>query len=125
MKQTSNRFKKITDQNEEEIREHFEGLAEQNRDNMDEEEINKRPTNADPKMWIVKCRIGEEKEILENLYHKFFFFKDKNKDNKSKEKVKIFSIVSFENLKGKIFIEAFTERDVQFAIQDMSNVIEF
>ena len=122
MKQTSNRFKKITDQNEEEIMEHFEGLAEINRDNMDEEEINKRPTNADPKIWIVKCRIGEEKEILENLYHKYFFFKEKNKENKSKEKVKIFSIVAFENLKGKIFIEAFTERDVQFAIQDMSNV---
>jgi len=120
MKQTSHRFEKITDENEENFLEHIQEINDQHQDELKEEEVNRRPTNADPKMWIVKCRIGDEKEILENLYHKYFYFKDKKKD--TKERVRIFSITAFENLKGKIFIEAFTERDVVFAIQDMTNV---
>ena len=81
-----------------------------------------RPTSADPKIWLVKCKFGDEKEIMENLYHKYFYFKD-NKNDK-KERVKIYSVASFDNLKGKIFIEAYTERDVLFAVQGMSNVYQ-
>ena len=81
-----------------------------------------RPTSEDPTIWIVKCKIGDEKEIQENLYHKYFYFRDQNKDKKEKDRVKIYSVTTFANLKGKIFIEAFTERDVLFAVQDMSNV---
>ena len=119
MQKTENRFRKIDDENEGEILEHFQGMAEEHRDEINEEEANKKPTKDDPKMWIVKCRIGDEKGIVQNLYHKYFFFK---KQNKPKDRVKIYSITSFENLKGKIYIEAHTERDVLFAIQDMSNV---
>ena len=122
MKKTENRFKKIDDENEGEFLEHFEGMAEEHRNEINEEEANKKPTKDDPKMWIVKCRIGDEKGIVQNLYHKYFFFKQQNKENKTKDRVKIYSITSFENLKGKIYIEAHTERDVLFAIQDMSNV---
>ena len=107
------------DDNDEESNVHFQGMAEEHRDEINEEEANKKPTKDDPKMWIVKCRIGDEKSIVQNLYHKYFFFK---KQNKPKDRVKIYSITSFENLKGKIYIEAHTERDVLFAIQDMSNV---
>ena len=122
MKKTENRFTKINDENEEQVYAHIQNLAEEHQDEMDEEEINRLPTKDDPKMWIVKCRIGDEKAVVNNLYHKYIYFKQQNKEKKSKDKVKIFSITCFENLKGKIYIEAFTERDVQFAIEDMSNV---
>ena len=121
-KKTENRFRTINDDNEGEILERFEEMAEEHRDEINEEEANKKPTKDDPKMWLVKCRIGDEKGIVQNLYHKYFFFKQQNKENKTKDRVKIYSITSFENLKGKIYIEAHTERDVLFAVQDMSNV---
>ena len=122
MKKTENRFRKIDNENEGEILEHFEEMAEEHRDEINEDEVNKKPTKDDPKMWIVKCRIGDEKAVVQNLYHKYFYFKQQYKENKTKDRVKIFSITCFENLKGKIYIEAHTERDVLFAIQDMTNV---
>ena len=122
MKQTDIRFKKITDQNENEFLEHIQQRDEEQKDEIEEENMYARPTSEDPKIWIVKCKIGDEKEIQENLYHKYFYFRDQNKDKKEKDRVKIYSVTTFANLKGKIFIEAFTERDVLFAVQDMSNV---
>ena len=122
MKQTSTRFQKLTDQNQEEYLEHIEQLEKEQKDDINEENMYIRPTSADPKMWLVKCKFGDEKEIMENLYHKYFYFKD-NKNDK-KERVKIYSVASFDNLKGKIFIEAYTERDVLFAVQGMSNVYQ-
>ena len=122
MKLTSTRFAKLTDQNEGKYLEHIQQLDIENKDDFNEESMYLGPTSADPKIWIVKCRFGDEKEIMENLYHKYFYFRDNKKDKK--EKVKIYSIASFENLKGKIFIEAFTERDVLFAVQDMTNVYQ-
>ena len=122
MKQTDSRFKGKTFNNEEEYLEHIEQKDQEQKDEIEEENMYLRPTSEDPKIWIIKCKIGDEKEIQENLYHKFFYFRDKNKEKKEKEKVRIYSVTTFDNLKGKIFIEAFTERDVLFAIQDMSNV---
>ena len=122
MKQTSTRFQKLTDQNQEEYLEHIEQLEKEQKDDINEENMYIRPTSADPKIWLVKCKFGDEKEIMENLYHKYFYFKD-NKNDK-KERVKIYSVASFDNLKGKIFIEAYTERDVLFAVQGMSNVYQ-
>ena len=82
------------------------------------EDLDKRPTSSDPKLWLIKCKIGEEKDVLANLYHKFFYFKSKE----PKDRLKIFSITTFDNLKGKIFVEAFSERDIIYAINGMSNV---
>ena len=71
MKKTENRFTKINDENEEQVYAHIQNLAEEHQDEMDEEEINRLPTKDDPKMWIVKCRIGDEKAVVNNLYHKY------------------------------------------------------
>lgn len=32
----------------------------------------RQPSITDPKLWLVKCKIGKEKECVNNLYHKFF-----------------------------------------------------
>ena len=116
------KFGKITDQNEQKFLEKIQRREEDQKYDQTEEIIDKLPTSKDPKLWLVKCKIGDEKEIVANLYHKYFYFKNKDNKDDQKDKVKIFSIISFTNLKGKIFIEAHSERDVQFAIQDMSNV---
>jgi hypothetical protein len=32
----------------------------------------KQASITDPKLWLVKCKMGKEKECVNNLYHKFF-----------------------------------------------------
>ena len=114
-----NKQLKITDDNEEEIAKRYdEKVIEEQEEEDYLENLDKRPTPNDPKLWLVKCKIGDEKEILANLFHKYFYYKSKD----AKERVKIFSIISYDNLKGKIFIEAFSERDVLYAISGFSNV---
>ena len=113
-----NKQMKITDDNEEEIAKRYDEKVNEQEEDDYYDDLDKRPTSNDPKLWLIKCKIGDEKEILANLYHKYFYFKSKE----PKERVKIFSIISYDNLKGKIFIEAFSERDVVYAISGMSNV---
>ena len=109
---------KITEENQEEIAQRYNEKAIEPDDEEYYDDLDKRPTSSDPKLWLIKCKIGEEKEVLANLYHKYFYFKSKE----PKDRLKIFSITSFDNLKGKIFIEAYSERDIIYAINGMSNV---
>ena len=111
-----NKQMKITDDNEETIIKRLNEKANEPEEEEDYEEV--RPTSEDPKLWLIKCKIGDEKDCLANLYHKFFYFQKKE----PKDRLKIYSITSFDNLKGKIFIEAFSERDVIYAVTGMSNV---
>jgi transcription elongation factor SPT5 len=109
---------KITDNNVEEIAKRYDQKVIEQDEDYEFDMMDLKPKSSDPKLWLVKCKIGDEKEILANLYHKYFYFKSKE----PKERLKIFSIVSYDNLKGKIFVEAFSERDVLYAITGMSNV---
>lgn len=79
-----------------------------------------QPNISDPKLWLIKCRIGKERECVQNLYHKYFFY---NKPNQS-IKIKILSAMSFDSLKGYIYIEAYKEANVREAIMGMSNLRE-
>jgi len=27
---------------------------------------------TDPKLWLIKCKLGKERDCVNNLYHKFF-----------------------------------------------------
>jgi hypothetical protein len=36
----------------------------------------RQPSISDPKLWLVKCRPGKEKECVESLYHKYFLSKN-------------------------------------------------
>lgn len=49
----------------------------QNPDEYKNDEIiqqGKQASITDPKLWLVKCKLGKEKECVNNLYHKFFSF---------------------------------------------------
>lgn len=32
----------------------------------------RQPSISDPKLWLVKCKMGKERECVENLFHKYF-----------------------------------------------------
>jgi hypothetical protein len=40
-------------------------------DEIDQEQI-KIPSVEDPKLWLVKCKMGKERECMNNLFHKYF-----------------------------------------------------
>jgi hypothetical protein len=43
----------------------------------------RQPSIEDPKLWLVKCRLGKERECVNNLFHKYFHL-NKNDANKVK-----------------------------------------
>jgi transcription elongation factor SPT5 len=32
----------------------------------------RQPSITDPKLWLIKCKIGKERDSVNNLYHKYF-----------------------------------------------------
>lgn len=39
-----------------------------------------QPSISDPKLWLVKCRIGKERESVESILHKYFHVNSKSTD---------------------------------------------
>lgn len=128
---SKNKRLKLTDENVEEVGKRYQEREKaqqqynreygQDEDDYDDyENMERKPTKDDPKLWLIKCKINEEKECLANLFHKYIFFSQKE----PKERLKIYSIISFDNLKGKIFIEAYTEKDVINAVSGISTLNE-
>lgn len=77
--------------------------------------VNRQPKSTDPKLWLVKCKMGKEKENVFTLLKKYFF-------NKKQYDLKIMSAFSIDSLKGYFYIEAFKEANVREAIAGMSAV---
>ncbi|EPB67762.1 Supt5 repeat protein [Ancylostoma ceylanicum] len=77
------------------------------------------PSTKDPNLWIVKCRMGEEKLVALQLMRKFLAFENTN------EPLQIKSIVVKEGLKGIIYIEAFKQSHVANAINGVSALNQF
>ncbi|VDL69227.1 unnamed protein product [Nippostrongylus brasiliensis] len=77
------------------------------------------PSTKDPNLWIVKCRMGEEKLVALQLMRKFLAFENTN------EPLQIKSIVVKEGLKGIIYIEAFKQSHVANAINGISALNQF
>ncbi|VBB26096.1 unnamed protein product [Acanthocheilonema viteae] len=76
-------------------------------------------TNKDPNLWIVKCRLGEEKLVALQLMRKFIAYE--NTDNS----LQIKSVVVKEGLKGMIYIEAFKQSHVATAVTGVSALNQF
>lgn len=77
------------------------------------------PSTKDPNMWIVKCRMGEEKLVALQLMRKFLAFENTN------EPLQIKSVVVKEGLKGIIYIEAFKQSHVANAITGVSALNQY
>ncbi|PAV82930.1 hypothetical protein WR25_00956 isoform B [Diploscapter pachys] len=72
------------------------------------------PQTKDPNLWIVKCRMGEEKLVALQLMRKFIAYQSMD------EPLQIKSVVCKEGLKGMIYIEAYKQTHVQYAIEGIS-----
>ncbi len=68
------------------------------------------PTLDDPKLWMVECKPGKEKESVFSLLKKFSCIKEG--DNK----FNIISASAIDRHKGSIFVEAWKKNDVIEAI---------
>ncbi|VDM54729.1 unnamed protein product [Angiostrongylus costaricensis] len=77
------------------------------------------PSTKDPNLWIVKCRMGEEKLVALQLMRKFLAFENTN------EPLQIKSVVVKEGLKGIIYVEAFKQSHVANAINGVSALNQF
>ncbi|KAF7639746.1 Transcription elongation factor SPT5 [Meloidogyne graminicola] len=77
------------------------------------------PSTKDPNLWIVRCRLGEEKNSCLQLMRKYITFQT------TEEPLQIKSIVVKEGLKGMIYIEAFKKAHVAKAIEGISALNQF
>lgn len=78
------KMKMFYDRPEEEIAESYEKMERNDeefeyasRDDLTQQA--KQPSIKDPKLWLVKCKIGKEKESVQSLYHKYFSLVDTDK----------------------------------------------
>jgi len=76
------------------------------------------PGVKDPNLWMVKCKIGEEKQTVLQLMRKFIAYKSST----TNEPLLIKSAVAPEGIKGYIYIEAFKQTHVKQAIDGVSNL---
>lgn len=74
------------------------------------------PGVKDPNLWMVKCKMGEEKTTVLQLMRKCIAFAN------GEEPLLIKSIVAPEGIKGYIYIEAFKQTHVKHAIAGLSNL---
>lgn len=72
------------------------------------------PTIHDPRLFIVRCRKpGHERRAVLSLLQKMFNLRRKGLD------IGIFSAIAPDHLKGRVYIEAISAQQVQFAISGM------
>jgi len=74
------------------------------------------PEVKDPNLWMVKCRIGEEKVTVLQLMRKMIAYQFED------EPLQIRSVVAPEHVKGYIYVEAFKQTHVKAAIDGISNL---
>ncbi|XP_025834253.1 transcription elongation factor SPT5 [Agrilus planipennis] len=74
------------------------------------------PGVKDPNLWMVKCRIGEEKSTCLLLMRKFLAYQNTN------EPLQIKSVVAPEGVKGYIYIEAYKQPHVKAVIENVGNL---
>lgn len=74
------------------------------------------PGVKDPNLWMIKCRIGEEKATVLLLMRKFITFQS------TAEPLQIKSVVAPEGVKGYIYIESYKQPHVKAAIENVGNL---
>lgn len=77
------------------------------------------PTITDPKIWSVKCRIGEEKKTALLLMRKFITYL--NTDHP----LQIKSVIVPESAKGYVYIESYKQPHVKAAIEGVSALNQY
>ncbi|GFP89849.1 putative transcription elongation factor spt5 homolog 1 [Phtheirospermum japonicum] len=71
------------------------------------------PSVMGPKLWVLKCAIGREREVAFCLMQKYI-------DNA--DELQIASAIALDHLKGYIYVEAYKEAHVREAVKGMRNI---
>jgi len=74
------------------------------------------PSVRDPKLWMVNCKAGKEREIALNIFQKFL-----DKEN-SDDRVMIKAVVCPDHLKGHVYVEADKESHVREALKGIRDL---
>ena len=74
------------------------------------------PTVRDPKLWVIKCRPGKERECVQSIMKKYMMRHNTGKP------LQIYSVLARDTLKGYIYVEAFKLPHVQEAIEKIPNM---
>uniref|UniRef100_A0A1A9UYD5 Transcription elongation factor SPT5 n=1 Tax=Glossina austeni TaxID=7395 RepID=A0A1A9UYD5_GLOAU len=74
------------------------------------------PGIKDPNLWMIKCRIGEEKATALLLMRKFLTYLNTD------EPLQIKSVVAPEGVKGYIYVESYKQTHVKTAIENVGNL---
>lgn len=74
------------------------------------------PSQRDANLWMIKCRIGEEKATVLHIMRKFIAY------STSDDPLLIKSVMAPEGIKGYIYIEAFKQTHVKQAIDGIGNL---
>ncbi|KAF6200841.1 hypothetical protein GE061_005288 [Apolygus lucorum] len=74
------------------------------------------PSVKDPNLWMIRCRMGEEKNTALLLMRKFIAFQN------TETPLQIKSVISPETVKGYIYIEAFKHAHIKQAIEGVSSL---
>lgn len=69
------------------------------------------PDVKDPNLWMVRCRMGEEKQVVFALMRKYLSLEN------SETPLQIKSAIAVEGLKGYIYVEAYKQTHVKAAIE--------
>lgn len=95
-------------------RKHFGDGGEEMSDEITQQTL--LPGIKDPNLWMVKCRIGEEKSTVLLLMRKFLTYQNTD------EPLQIKSVVAPEGVKGYIYIEAYKQTHVKAVIANVGNL---
>ncbi|XP_025424604.1 transcription elongation factor SPT5 [Sipha flava] len=93
---------------------HFGDAGEELADEITQQTL--LPGVKDPNLWMVKCRIGDEKNTALLLMRKYIAYQF------TEDPLKIKSIVSPEGVKGYIYIESYKQTHVKSAIENVSSL---
>ncbi|KAJ4426201.1 transcription elongation factor spt5 [Periplaneta americana] len=74
------------------------------------------PGVKDPNLWMVKCRVGEEKATVVYMMRKYIAYQF------SSQPLKIKSVIAVEGVKGYIYVEAYKQPHVKEAILNVTNL---
>jgi len=65
---------------EDEMAKKYEEINDFDELSVDEvDQQSRQPSAKDPKLWLVKCKIGTEKECVNKIYHKYFYYLKKRR----------------------------------------------
>lgn len=105
--------------NDDDIQEYADQLDKKYQNDYDayaepaEDRSNVLPTKSDPKLWLVKCKQGSEREACICLMNKYLALKKEGKP------IHILSATVSDKVQSHLYVEAFREAHVREAIKGL------